>query len=641
MDGDTIIVQFQGKTETLRILGVDTPEISKENTPYEYKTNNLECVREWGYKAKDFTYSMLKGKYVQIEFDEKAGLKDSFGRLLAYVYIDGKDFGKMLIEKGYARVYVEGEFSKESEYIKAEKNAINVSAGLWECKTELNDTNLNNAKLYLTQSSTRVIYVPDSYPTIQKAVEYADPGDTIIVKPGIYYEKPIEITKPLTIKSEKGADYTTVKPIAEDYKAVFIISSSYVTIEGFRIEGSVKNTSQIGIIVEDEKMYKAGIYLSKLTSNCEISENVIVNHNYGIMSIGSADNLIKDNIIINNSDGIFLRSFDPAKTTYLHTYMTNTTITNNKVLYNDIGIILIVADKNLIESNEIFGNKYGIQLAGSNKNTIKNNEISANTYGIYLYAWKIHFEKPIKTFKVSYNEIYLNDFIANELHAFSSESTSLWNSPHPVTYTYNGKVYKNYIGNYWDSYQGYDRNKDGIGDYPYIISGEEGDKYPLMEKSSNYEFTAIYSKETKITDILLNPDAYHRKIVELEGFVTNLKLKISKKGNPYTIFDLEDETGNKIRVFSWGHLKISEGEKVRVKGTFYKEKWVGQYVFYNEIDAQVVIPIEKEIVQTPTSPTPTPATPQTTQTETTPSTPGFEAILTAIIILLILVTKRY
>ncbi len=134
MDGDIIIVQFQGKTETLRILGVDTPEISKENSPYEYKTNNLECVREWGYKAKDFTYSMLKGKDVQIEFDEKAGLRDSFGRLLAYVYIDGKDFGKMLVEKGYARVYVEGEFSKESEYIKAEEEAFNSDVGVWSCR---------------------------------------------------------------------------------------------------------------------------------------------------------------------------------------------------------------------------------------------------------------------------------------------------------------------------------------------------------------------------------------------------------------------------------------------------------------------------------------------------------------------------
>ena len=134
VDGDTIVVQFQGKTETLRILGVDTPEISKKNSPYEYKTNNLECVKEWGYKAKDFTYSMLKGKDVQIEFDEKAGLRDCFGRLLAYVYIDGKDFGKMLIEKGYARVYVEGEFSKKSEYIKAEEKAFNSDVGVWSCR---------------------------------------------------------------------------------------------------------------------------------------------------------------------------------------------------------------------------------------------------------------------------------------------------------------------------------------------------------------------------------------------------------------------------------------------------------------------------------------------------------------------------
>jgi len=134
IDGDTIVVQFQDKIETLRILGVDTPEISRKNNPYEYKTNNLECVRDWGYKAKEFTNSMLKGKNVQIVFDERAGLRDYFGRLLAYVYINGKDFGKMLIENGYARVYVEGEFFKESEYIKAEESALNFRKGVWSCR---------------------------------------------------------------------------------------------------------------------------------------------------------------------------------------------------------------------------------------------------------------------------------------------------------------------------------------------------------------------------------------------------------------------------------------------------------------------------------------------------------------------------
>lgn len=134
IDGDTIVIQFQGKTEKLRILGVDTPEIHKENDPYEYKTSNLDCVKDWGYKAKDFTNSMLKGRDVQIEFDEKAGIRDDFGRLLAYVYVDGKDFGRMLIENGYARVYVEGEFSKENDYIKAERSAFNSEKGVWSCR---------------------------------------------------------------------------------------------------------------------------------------------------------------------------------------------------------------------------------------------------------------------------------------------------------------------------------------------------------------------------------------------------------------------------------------------------------------------------------------------------------------------------
>jgi len=139
IDGDTIEVQFQDRTETIRILGIDTPEIvAEKNKPYEYKTNNLECLADWGLKAKKFVNSMLNGKTVQIEFDEKAGLRDSFGRLLAYVYVDGKDFGKMLVEKGYARVYVEGEFSKRNEYLKAEERAFNSGVGIWSCRVKEN-----------------------------------------------------------------------------------------------------------------------------------------------------------------------------------------------------------------------------------------------------------------------------------------------------------------------------------------------------------------------------------------------------------------------------------------------------------------------------------------------------------------------
>ena len=85
IDGDTIdVLMPDGSVERVRMLGVDTPEKDPEdNKPYEYDSiTNLTYLAEWGIKAKEFAKSMLEGKYVYIEFDEKAGFRGYYGRLL-------------------------------------------------------------------------------------------------------------------------------------------------------------------------------------------------------------------------------------------------------------------------------------------------------------------------------------------------------------------------------------------------------------------------------------------------------------------------------------------------------------------------------------------------------------------------------
>ena len=123
-----------GSVERVRMLGVDTPEKDPEdNKPYEYDSiTNLTYLAEWGIKATKFTKSMLEGKYVYIELDEKAGFRGYYGRLLAYVYLqDGTDFTALLVKQGYARVYTEGEFEKEGYYVQLENEAKREGRGLW------------------------------------------------------------------------------------------------------------------------------------------------------------------------------------------------------------------------------------------------------------------------------------------------------------------------------------------------------------------------------------------------------------------------------------------------------------------------------------------------------------------------------
>ena len=136
IDGDTIDVKLSdGTVERVRMLGVDTPETtSYKNKAGEYDNiTDLDCLAGWGQNAKQYAQDELDGNYVWIEFDSMAGIRGYYGRLLAYVYYPGEntDFTAELLKQGYARVYVEGQFIKEDEYLNYQNDAMSSGAGLW------------------------------------------------------------------------------------------------------------------------------------------------------------------------------------------------------------------------------------------------------------------------------------------------------------------------------------------------------------------------------------------------------------------------------------------------------------------------------------------------------------------------------
>jgi len=97
-------------------------------------------------------------------------------------------------------------------------------------------------------------------------------------------------------------------------------------------------------------------------------------------------------------------------------------------------------------------------------------------------------------------------------------------------------------------------------------------------------YTCTNAQVLTISEIINNPDRYHLKNVKVKGEVLDVKHKISRKGNEYTVFVLFDG-GARIKVFTFGSPQINVGDKVKVEGVFYKVKYVGRYTFYNEIDA--------------------------------------------------------
>lgn len=93
VDGDTIVVNYNGKEEKVRLIGVDTPE-----SVHPDSSKNTEA----GEIASDYTKAALEGKQVELEFDVQE--RDQYGRLLAYVWIDGKMYNETLLRDGVANL---------------------------------------------------------------------------------------------------------------------------------------------------------------------------------------------------------------------------------------------------------------------------------------------------------------------------------------------------------------------------------------------------------------------------------------------------------------------------------------------------------------------------------------------------------
>ena len=121
LDGDTMDVAFRdGKTDRIRLLGVDAPEIAHQ----EHKEELLSI------EAKEYMKALLINKEVELEFDSKK--KDIYGRTLAYVYLpDGTSAEIELLRSGLARLYLRFHFSRENEYLIYEDEAKKNARGIW------------------------------------------------------------------------------------------------------------------------------------------------------------------------------------------------------------------------------------------------------------------------------------------------------------------------------------------------------------------------------------------------------------------------------------------------------------------------------------------------------------------------------
>jgi micrococcal nuclease len=121
VDGDTFHVLRNGRDVSIRLIGIDTPEV-------HWYGGEAEC---YGARAGVFVRRVLHGSRVRLQFDQER--IDPYGRTLAYAYLeDGRMLNELLVRRGFATVTIyEPNDRYEGRLRRAEASARTGGAGIW------------------------------------------------------------------------------------------------------------------------------------------------------------------------------------------------------------------------------------------------------------------------------------------------------------------------------------------------------------------------------------------------------------------------------------------------------------------------------------------------------------------------------
>lgn len=340
-------------------------------------------------------------------------------------------------------------------------------------------------------TSASIIHVGSqhAFKTIIPALKFAKHGDSVLVEKGFYKEGNIIIDKAIFFL---GRDFPTID--GDRKFEVLSIKSNNVTVKGFKIQhsgyatiddpGGIKVYDSHHVTIIDNLVYDNffGIYI-QYSKNCVIKNNKIIAFGKEEQEIGNgihcwkSDSLqIIGNYVSGNRDGIYFefvtnsviwRNISVHNIRYgLHFMFSNDDAYFSNIFENNGAGVAVMYTKNVVMMNNTFKDNwgdaaYGLLLKDISDATIFNNRFINNTSAIFMDGGnRIKVEK--NTFKANGwglkiqascmdNVIENNNFLGNTFDV-STNSTLIQNR---------------FIANYWDKYEGYDLNKDGIGDVPY------------------------------------------------------------------------------------------------------------------------------------------------------------------------------
>ena len=312
---------------------------------------------------------------------------------------------------------------------------------------------------------------PADFHTIQGAINGTNPGDTIYVYNGTYYEH-ITVDKSLTLIGENKC--TTIIDGSLNGTVIKMVADN-VRISEFTIRNGYE-----GIILRSN-------------GNTVSHNNVTLSKFEGLVMENSIGSVITNNLIsFNGWEGVYM--FNTS----------NTALRNNTITSNNLsGVHIEASYGNTIGGNALSNNTYfGIRLDDSNCISVVGNTISWNDFA------------GIDFFNVTDSFFCHNNFLNNTEQVRSDDSPNSWD---------NGAE-----GNYWinyndtDFYSGPSKNEtgsDGIGDTSYLIDKNNQDKYPLMDPIRFFD-AGTWNGISYIVNVVSNSTVSKFQLNEVEKIIS-------------------------------------------------------------------------------------------------------------------------
>ena len=336
----------------------------------------------------------------------------------------------------------------------------------------------------------------DSTPVpLQDIIDMASDGDTILLEPG-YYTGPVFIRKNRIVLD--GQSHAIVSGMG--YESVLYIEGDSISIKNMVITDSGGSHDRIDCGVKITGSYN-------IVENCRIKECL-----FGIDIFKSDGNLISHNEISS-----LARRSKALKGDAIRLWWAKRNTLHGNYWHNVRDMVIWYSEENLIEENKGVGNRYSIHFMYAHNNRIRANEFYNNSVGVFL----MYSERTIMTYNLivgslgisgmclglketSSNQILHNRFIYSaegihvdrspyvfeEINTIANNEIAFCGSAFFFHTNQEGNLIKeNYIhnnlsqvtiqgktangnrwtNNYWDDYQGFDKDGDNVGDSPYRL----------------------------------------------------------------------------------------------------------------------------------------------------------------------------